>query len=671
MMESLFRIQNDIKSKIINARSNFKKCPHERLNANYIETRMNILDSQWKRFEETHEQIVAQYEEDKLADSSYIKNNIYELTEEEYSLYKSELKSKLSPLNTSSNVKVVGEQNNCAVQLPKILIPTFSGNYTEWTSFRDLFLSLIHKNNSLDDVQKLHYLKGYLRGEAEQLIRHVPITSANYKLCWDQLEHRYHNKRHLANCILQKLLNQKPLNSESANAIKLLLDTTNECLKGLANLEIDVSQWDIIIVYIMSNKLDSESRRLWEVKVNTDCGNEMPTYVQFSEFLEQRFRSIEFLDPKSVKPPTISNSNNVKTFHVAPQHCLFCSADHKLCHCKTFSKQDTDDRRKFAKDKRICFNCLAPNHMVYSCRQNTNCHICHKRHHSLLHPKKINSSKTPDGSINLQVATSAVTTSTQTQGSQNVCCYADVPSQGLLPTALVKVESKAGTALVLRALIDQGSQVSFITEAAVQILGLKKTSARTGISRLGDDEGISIPSKWIVKLKLQSRLDPSFVLYVDAYVLNRLTSLLPERKIVQVVPSFSTLELADPTYYQPGNIDLLLSTRVVGAIMLDGLVKGPPGTPVAQNTKLGWILSGEINPPLVPVVCNAVVSPDVNDLLKKFWKDSTSVHKMFTEEEHRCEIYSNTTKKDETGRYIVKLPLNPMILGAGMVTPRL
>ncbi|XP_072941876.1 uncharacterized protein [Epargyreus clarus] len=173
-----------------------------------------------------------------------------------------------------------------------------------------------------------------------------------------------------------------------------------------------------------------------------------------------------------------------------------------------------------------------------------------------------------------------------------------------------------------------------------------------------------MPSRWIVSLKIQSRLDPNFVLPVSAYVLRRLTSLLPERKIIQVLPSsFASLELADPSFNTPGKIDLLLSTRVVGEILQEGLVKGSPGTPIAQKTKLGWILSGEVSKTMtVPVCCSVVARTNVDELLRKFWElesdESSTRHQVIlTEEEQRCEdFYSSSTIRDATGRYIVKLP---------------
>lgn len=144
--------------------------------------------------------------------------------------------------------------------------------------------------------------------------------------------------------------------------------------------------------------------------------------------------------------------------------------------------------------------------------------------------------------------------------------------------------------------------------------------------------------------------------------MNKLTTNLPERKIIQVPPSLSNLQLADPSFHTPGKIDLLLGAQLVGEVLLEGLVKGPPGSPVAQKTKLGWIVSGEIQSSAVsrPVCYHTVVqSTDVNDLMRKFWEleSEPSVQRILNEEELKCEdFFPKTTKRDATGRYIVKLP---------------
>lgn len=99
-----------------------------------------------------------------MEETSYVKNQLFENGYETYLDYKSELQGVLNKINsqqTHSNVLVqsASSSKDSIVKLPKISLPTFSGKYSEWTSFRDIFLSLVHNNPVLDDVQRLHYLK--------------------------------------------------------------------------------------------------------------------------------------------------------------------------------------------------------------------------------------------------------------------------------------------------------------------------------------------------------------------------------------------------------------------------------------------------------------------------------------------------------------------------------
>ncbi|CAH2109100.1 unnamed protein product [Euphydryas editha] len=70
---------------------------------------------------------------------------------------------------------------------PQMELPSFSGNFQQWTSFKDLFTETIHTNASLSYAQKMQFLKDKLRGEAERLVQHLPISSDNYITCWEIL----------------------------------------------------------------------------------------------------------------------------------------------------------------------------------------------------------------------------------------------------------------------------------------------------------------------------------------------------------------------------------------------------------------------------------------------------------------------------------------------------
>ena len=52
------------------------------------------------------------------------------------------------------------------LKLPKLQLPTFTGSYTDWMSFFDLFKASVDSNTHLSNSEKLNYLKACVKGEA-------------------------------------------------------------------------------------------------------------------------------------------------------------------------------------------------------------------------------------------------------------------------------------------------------------------------------------------------------------------------------------------------------------------------------------------------------------------------------------------------------------------------
>lgn len=60
-------------------------------------------------------------------------------------------------------------------------------------------------------------------------------------------------------------------------------------------------------------------------------------------------------------------------------------------------------------------------------------------------------------------------------------------------------------------------------------------------------------------------------------------------------PHLQGLDLTDPDFSSSGQINLILGAEVYSVILGEGLRKGGPGSPIAQRTPLGWILSGSVS----------------------------------------------------------------------------
>ena len=125
------------------------------------------------------------------------------------------------------------ERNTASIKLPKIEFPNFSGKYTEWTSFFDLFNASVHSNNSLKPAEKLNYLKAVLKREAFTLVQKLAITDANYVVARDTLEQRYANKRFIFRMHLEEILNQASMKSENVIGLRRLLESFQENVTAL------------------------------------------------------------------------------------------------------------------------------------------------------------------------------------------------------------------------------------------------------------------------------------------------------------------------------------------------------------------------------------------------------------------------------------------------------
>lgn len=76
-------------------------------------------------------------------------------------------------------------------RLPVVKVPRFSGKFSEWTRFKNLFLNVVDGNNDLTSVEKLSHLMGLLDGEAAEVICHYPLTEENYETAWNSLTDNY------------------------------------------------------------------------------------------------------------------------------------------------------------------------------------------------------------------------------------------------------------------------------------------------------------------------------------------------------------------------------------------------------------------------------------------------------------------------------------------------
>jgi len=78
--------------------------------------------------------------------------------------------------------------------------------------------------------------------------------------------------------------------------------------------------------------------------------------------------------------------------------------------------------------------------------------------------------------------------------------------------------------------------------------------------------------------------------------------------------------LSDPDPFSTHPIHLLIGADLYGTLLLNEIKQGPIGTPTAQRTALGWIISGPTGSVDFVTVysLNCTLNPSIDSLLQKF-----------------------------------------------------
>ena len=121
------------------------------------------------------------------------------------------------------------------------------------------------------------------------------------------------------------------------------------------------------------------------------------------------------------------------------------------------------------------------------------------------------------------------------------------------------------------------------------------------------------------------------------------------------------IPLADPDFATPFRIDVLLGVEIFVAVLLQGRKSGPPGSPLAVETKLGWVLAGSTTVPKCDERFNVTSNHTLlagDDLLCKFWEieEKPMETPILTPEENTVfRHFESHHTQSESGRFIVPL----------------
>ncbi|KAH1022616.1 hypothetical protein HUJ04_011994 [Dendroctonus ponderosae] len=247
-------------------------------------------------------------------------------------------------LDTFNETKFDGDQ-----KLPTINLPKFHGDVDNWMEFRETFSNLIHENDEITNIQKLHYLKASLFGEAAEIIKSLEFTSNNYIIAFNAICERYNNPRMLVHNHVKSILDLETSTKESASKLRKINDSLFKHVSALKSLATEAELLDAILIHIVSNKLDPTTFRGWESFKNT-LGTHIPSLNQFKEFIKNSANLLESLESKQPKPYLDKGKTCSKSFVSSGPICALCKQSHYLSKCDRFHKLTPPDRLAKAKE---------------------------------------------------------------------------------------------------------------------------------------------------------------------------------------------------------------------------------------------------------------------------------------------------------------------------------
>ena len=278
------------------------------------------------------------------------------------------------------------------------------------------------------------------------------------------------------------ILEAPPLRDGNGKELRHLHDTVQQHLRALKSMDYEPSS--AFITAVIELKLDTNTMFEWQRHSQSQAT--VPHFQELLEFIDCRAQASE--TSVSLKKPTRGESQpNTKTFSKPvpsfaassefANQCVLCKPEkHPLYACPRFKSLSHDRKLSTVKVHNVCINCLMKGHFAASCKSLHRCRKCQKPHHTLLHTEAQQRSEqlTP-----LPAAQDVI----PNEVSFNTAVK--LRSNSLLMTCQVLIVAPNGSSVKTRALLDNGSSASFISERLVRSIHLPCARQQLNISGIG------------------------------------------------------------------------------------------------------------------------------------------------------------------------------------------
>ncbi|XP_066583501.1 uncharacterized protein [Prorops nasuta] len=162
----------------------------------------------------------------------------------------------------------------------------------------------------------------------------------------------------------------------------------------------------------------------------------------------------------------------------------------------------------------------------------------------------------------------------------------------LLATFVARIDAHDGSRIIVRGLVDTGSETSFISENLAQQLRVSRKRVNATIHGVALNSAQNVRAE--VQITLHSLSRHGVSLDITALILPRITQYMPPTYSPSSFPALNEIDLADNFASTRAPIDVLIGADYLAALMEGPYMHSPDHTLLAQWTIFGWIVAGVV-----------------------------------------------------------------------------
>ena len=592
-------------------------------------------------------------------------------------------------------VTVIKPEFDREFSMPKLNIPKFKGVLETWHGFWNRYKAAVHDNERLKDSVKMALLIDLVADPAlaDYLIAANDGKEGRYQEVVKYLQARFDQPRELHQLHCRKLADLQPIKGTAAE-LSQVADTVFSAVEGIRRS--GQESVDYLATSLAVSVLPKQLRQEWETKTEEDPL--VPSIDQWITFIRKKalhagkgtssvpstassrptkdyikekatlnhsqgkvYMATSQPTPEADSQPSRSrNPSKRPTVNSCKVQCNLCSLTHYIFQCSQFQNMTVQQRKTHVQSSALCTNCLRPGHGLQDCQCSYRCRICKGHHNTLLHTDSTPTS----GSVHTVTSSSKTTLSTEQRKEKS------------LMTSQVVLTGPTGKQMVVRALLDSGAEVSIISSKIMNTLQLTRQDEWMTLQGIESPENSTARPTAMVTV---SAVNSEWSQPVKVTVLPKVSTELPKEHLQSIrdMPHLKDLTLADPHFHEPRRVDIILDVDFTDSITLPEKIVGPPGTPSAWRTELGWVVVGryctsDLYKP--PTASLHFTSQEVEDLrsdkiMERFWsmEEMTKGPPILSHQETEVQQQFLDTHyfSPPAGRYVVTLPKRRTTLQLG------